>query len=998
MTRRRLAVSLVLLSLGTPALRAQNAPSAGTVVGRVTDARSGAGLAATAVDVRGSRLSATTDGEGRYRIASVPAGDQVVVARRLGYTSAQQSVRVAEGQDATADFMLQFAAVPLDAIVITGTAVGELRRSIGNSVATIDASEALERSAAPNLGALLEARAPGVIVTPGTGRVGSGPTIQIRGRSTLSLSQEPIIYIDGIRVNNAVNQGSPGSTAGGTSLGSQNSQVASRLNDIDPQDIDKLEIIKGPAAATIYGTEAANGVIQIITKKGSSGRPQWTAKIQEGSVWFGNPEGRIPLNYAIDTATKQPVAWHPVEQEEARGTPIFKNGRTQSYNLSLSGGREALTYYVSGTFSDDNGVEPNNYGRTFSGHANLDVAPSDKLRVSFSTHYIRDALHLGEDAGLSSLLDLSIGHIINNPTRRGFVFAPPEVPQQLYDNSQNINRYTASVTLNHRPADWFAHRLVVGLDYTSDDSRALERYAPPELRPYLAAFGTADGRIGQKLRNDTYFTADYSGTATFKLTPSISSASAIGGQFTRKEFKNAFLSGTAFPGPGVETVSGTATQSPVVDTSLVNTTIGVYAQQRFGWNDRLFVTGAVRVDNNSAFGENFDFITYPKVSAAWVVSDEPFWRGAGQVVNTLKLRAAYGQSGQQPPVSSALQTFRNAPRANGTSAVTPGTYGNPDLKPERGTELEVGFEAGFWDRLALDFTYFTKRTKDAILARGLPPSGGFPDSQFVNIGQTSNRGVELQASVQALVRPNFSWEIAGNVSTNSDHVDDMAGLAFVGGANIRSVQGYPIQGLWSKRIASATRDPVTGAIDTSTIRCVAGPSDNTPVRCNLAQPVFVGTTTPKVIGAISNTVTLARRVRVYALVDFKRGHKLLNANDANRCSFGVCEAVFFPNKYSTAYLGAIAPSSVGAGVLEPFIQDASYVKLREVSASYDLPDAWLAGAGVSHATITLAGRNLITWSSYNGIDPEVRYQGTVPQDQGLLPPLTQFVATLNLRF
>src|SRR5205823_9881461 len=189
----------------------------------------------------------------------------------------------------------------------------------------------------------------------------------------------------------------------------------------------------------------------------------------------------------------------------------------------------------------------------------LDIAPSDKLRVSASTHYFRNAAHLGADGGLSPLLDMSIGHILNNPSTRGFVFAPPEVPQRLYDNMQDINRYTAGMTVTHQPADWFAQRLVVGLDYTSDDSRSLERYAPPELRPYLAQFGSsvADGRIGQKLRNDTYFTGDYSGTATFQLTSTLSSASSVGGQFTRKQLKNSFLAGNVFPAPGVETVSGT---------------------------------------------------------------------------------------------------------------------------------------------------------------------------------------------------------------------------------------------------------------------------------------------------------------------------------------------------------------------------------------------------------------------------------------------------------
>src|SRR5213596_2964168 len=323
MTRPRLPLvspSCCLLAIAllvwAPRLRAQTAAT-GTVAGRVTDARTARGLVAATVEVDGARRGATTDAEGRYRIASVPAGDHVIRVRRLGYASAQQSVTLAEGQEATADFALQFAAVPLDAIVITGTPGGEQWRAIGNAMSSIDASEALQRSAAPNLAALLEARAPGVIVTPGTGRVGAGPTIQIRGRSSLSLSNEPLLYVDGVRVNNAVNTGPPGSTApGGLSLGSQNSQVAARLNDIDPDDIERIEIIKGPAAATIYGTEAARGVIQVITKRGASGRTQWTAKVEEGAIWFGNPEGRIPLNYAIDPGTGQPVAWHPIEQEQ----------------------------------------------------------------------------------------------------------------------------------------------------------------------------------------------------------------------------------------------------------------------------------------------------------------------------------------------------------------------------------------------------------------------------------------------------------------------------------------------------------------------------------------------------------------------------------------------------------------------------------------------------------------------------------------------------------
>jgi TonB-linked SusC/RagA family outer membrane protein len=974
----------------------------GTVAGTVVKAGTLTPVEGAQVQVQGTSIGAATDAAGRFRITGL-SGDQVTLEiRRVSFQRVTQSVRVG---DLAVRVVLNEAPVELDAVVVTGTAIGERRRAIGNAVATIDAAQELERSAAPNLGTLLQSRAPGVIVVPNTGRIGAGPTIWIRGRSTLSLSNEPIVYIDGVRVNNAVNQGPPGAGAG--AFGAQNSEIASRLNDISPEDIESIEIIKGPAAATIYGTEAANGVIQIITKKGIAGQARWTARMEQGAQWFRDPEGRIPVNYSRDTVSGSPtfgqiVPWNPIQQERDRGTPIFHTGRTQSYQVALSGGRELLTYYLSGTYNDEEGIEPNNSGQNFSGHASLNVSPSSKVDIATSLHFLRSTAHLGADAGLSSMLGIALGHPMVNPTRRGFAFAPPEVPQQLYDNAQDINRFTGGATVSHRPASWFAHRLTFGLDYTADDSRALERYAPPELRPFVVAFAGAagaDGRIAQTLRNHSYITGDYSSTATFALTPSLSSASSIGGQFLRKQLKSSGLSGTQFPAPGVETVSGTTVVGTPTQSLTVNTTVGVYGQQQFGWNDRLFLTAGLRVDNNSAFGDEFDWVTYPKVGASWVISEESFWGGGLRtIINALKLRAAYGESGQQPNAFVALRTVVNAPRANGTPGVTPGSLGNPDLKPERGKEFEVGFEAGLLDRLSLDFTYYTKRTEDAILTRSLAPSGGFAGDQTVNIGETSNRGVELQAQFRAITLERFSWEIGGNISTNKDRIEDMGEIPS-GAATLRNVEGYPIQGFWTKRIASATRNP-DNSIDTASIRCVAGPSGGTPVRCNQALPVFIGTQTPKVTGAVTNTFSIGSRLTLYGLVDFKRGHKILNANDANRCAatIKVCEAQHFPERYSTAYLAAIAPSSATAGVLEPFIEDASFVKLREISASYRLPELWVSRAGVSSATLTIAGRNLATWADYAGIDPEVRYQGTVPQDQGLVPALTQFVVSLNLGF
>ncbi|MGH7719359.1 MAG: TonB-dependent receptor domain-containing protein, partial [Gemmatimonadaceae bacterium] len=945
-------------------------------------------VAGAQVQVQGTQLGGITDAAGQFRITGLTGAQVTLQVRRVGFQPTTQTARVG---DLAVRILLSETTVELDEVVVTGTAVGQQRRSIGNSVLRLNASEELQRSAAPDLATLLQSRSPGVIINPTTGRIGSGPTIFIRGRSSLSLSNEPIVYIDGVRVNNATAQGPTSSGFGG-----QNSDVSSRLNDINPEDIESIEIIKGPAAGTIYGTEASNGVIQIITKKGAEGRARWTARVEQGALWFRDAEGRIPTNFAPDPDTGEPVPWNPIQQEEDRGTPIFSTGHTQLYNLSLSGGTGPLTYYLSGTYNDDKGIEPNNYGNSFTAQVNLGVAASDKLDIATSLHFVRGTSHLGADEGLSSMLGISIGHPLVFPTNRGFGFAPPEVPQQLYDNVEDINRFTGGVTLNHRPADWFAQRLVVGLDYTADDSRALERFASPELRPFVAAIAGAtgaDGRIAQTLRNHSFITGDYSGTVTVDLTPSLSSASSVGGQFVRKQLKSSSLDGIIFPGPGVETVSGTTQKGTPSQSLTVNTTLGAYVQQQFGWNDRLFLTGAVRVDNNSAFGEDLELVTYPKVSASWVISEEPFWGGLGNTVNALKLRAAYGQSGQQPNAFSALRTVVNAPRANGLPGVTPGTLGNPDLKPERGTELEVGFEAGLFGRLSLDFTYFTKRTKDAILERDLPPSSGFAGNQIVNIGETSNRGVELYASLQAITRENFGWEIAGNLSTNRDRIESL-GNAFAAAVLARNI-GFPIGGFFTKRIASADRDPTTHAI--TNILCENGPGSNgVPVSCAQALPVFVGTPTPKVLAAISNTFRIGQRLTLYGLFDGKWGHKLFNSNDNNRCAFRLCDAFYFPERFSTAYLAGITPASSTAGVGDQFFQDASFVKLREVSLSYRLPERWLGRAGISGATLTLAGRNLATWTDYNGIDPEVRSGGTF--DQGLIPALTQFVTSLTLSF
>jgi TonB-linked SusC/RagA family outer membrane protein len=980
----------VMLVVGAPTLRAQT----GTVVGQVTDSRSTQPLGLTAITIEGTRLGTTTSADGRYRIANVPIGRHSVAARRIGYVVVRQPVTVEANTDVTANFALEAAAVALDQIVVTGTAGGELRRSISNAVSTIDASAELEKSAATNITSLLNARSPGLAVQPTSGRVGSVPPIQIRGRSSISLSNNPLIYIDGVRVNSQTGLG-PVGTGG---LGTQGALVAGRLNDINPDDIESVEVISGPAAATIYGTEASSGVIQIITKKGAAGGKQVvTGQASVGSMQFRNAAGRIGPNYDKDKSGNI-VLWNGVQQEADSGRPIFKTGLTRQYNASASGGQNLARYYIASGYENDYGIEPNNSSRAGNLHLNIAAPMGSATDVSTSLNFVDKSDHLGAEQGASAMLGAQVGHILLSPATHGFFAALPQVPQQLYDNSDATNRFTGSVTLTNRPTNWFTQRGIVGLDYIGEDSRAIEHFAPPELASTLSAT-TAAGRIGQTLRHNSIISADYNGTAKINLTSALASNLSVGGQFYNTELNQSFLGSTGFPAPGVETVTAGAQKLAPDQQQTINTTIGAYAQEQIGWRDRLFLTGALRVDNNSAFGDQFKWVTYPKLGASWVVNEEPFWKWTN-VIPTLRLRAAYGESGRQPQAFAALRTFTPVTGANGASGVTPGSIGNPDLKPERGKELELGLESGITDRLTLSLTYFSRRTYDEIINQPVAPSSGFPGSQFANLGRVDNHGIELQSTFQAIRRRNVAWEIAGNIGTNKDEIKSLGGvpslITAVGAAN---VVGYPVNGFWSRRVLSADRDANGFATN---VKCDDG--KGTGVACTAAPFQFMGTQTPGLTGSVANTVTLGP-VRLYGLVDFKRGYTELGTVELLRCvgalGAGLCRANYFPNEYSVLYAAEATSTAFSQNYWDQYFQSGNFVKLREVSATYTVPPR--LARGFSRLSLTLAARELHTWTKFRGLDPEAMAAlpstttGTVsPSDQGVSPPPFRLIGTVNV--
>ena len=981
------ACCLLLTITGAAPVAAQ---ATGTISGSVVAAGSEAPLASAQIAAQGTNRLTLSDVNGRFRLTGLPPGEVVLEVRRVGFRPLTQ--RVATGTDAVR-LVLSETPLELNALVVTGQAGAVEKRAIGNSVSTIAAADQVQASAVGDLGSLINGRAPGVVVTGGTGRTGAGTVLNIRGRSTLSLSQQPLVYIDGVRVSNEVGTGPRG----------QGNNVVSRLDDIAPEDIESIEIIKGPAAGTLYGTEAANGVVQIITKKGGGGAPKFNAYMRQGTQWFQNAENRMATNYARDPASGNVLTWNAVQSEAARGTPLFQTGRLQTYEINLRGGDRPLNYYLSSTYDHDTGIEPNNRVGRYTGHANLTIAPGEKYDIQTSIHLIRGADLTGADYGLGRFFTGQYGSPLSasGPTR-GFFQAPPDALDAYLRNSQNINRFTTSIQLNHRPLTWFAHRLTVGWDQTSEDNQALSNFLPPQYARFFTP-AAAQGGINQDLRNVSYATLDYSGTATVSLPSSLTSTSSIGGQLYRKRIDLTQVTASQFPAPGLTTAAAAAVRQGSQDFQ-TNTTLGSFVQEQLGWRDRVFLTGAVRVDNNSAFGKNVNLVTYPKVSASWVVSDEGFWRFSS-VVDQLRLRSAYGLSGQQPDAFAALQTYAPQTGPGDTPIVSPQFPGNPDLKPERGQELEVGFEASLIKRIGIDFTYFDKHTKDAILQRQTAPSTGFPNAEPVNIGRISNHGFELGINANAVSNRSFTWDIGTSVSTTSDHIDDMGGLPFftVLLPFHRNEQGYPIGALFTKIVRSATYDPATKkAINAICDGGINGDHPGGPdVPCATAPMLFNGTITPKISGAVNTSIGIGRFVKLHGMADFRKNYKIFDADLFNRCSaFGYCFGNVNPDQIDPKVLYTYQNGG-SLTVTDNYQRNASFWRLREVSATFTGPVNWAQRVNASAISLTIAGRNLHTWTSYPGLDPENRSSvGTqnIAFDQAVTPALAQFLTTISLTF
>jgi TonB-linked SusC/RagA family outer membrane protein len=1001
--RTILTLTLCSVALAAPReLRAQAGDIQGTAVTEGTQRP----LPGVQISVQGQTgKGAVSDASGKFRITGV-TGDRVTLeARAIGYRPLVETVFVGQSN---VRISMSERALELDQIVVTGTAGGAEKRELGTSVAAISASEVTAQTAVPSVDALLNGRAPGVVVLPGSGQVGAGSIIRVRGVGTFSLSNMPLIYVDGIRSDN--NQ----------------TGLVQRFDDFDPEQIESIEVLKGPAAATLYGTEAARGVINIITKKGAAGSNKYTFSARDGDQWFMNAEGRMPTNYAVNPNTGQLDSINFVKSEAAAGHPLFRTGKNQGFDASVSGGSNLYRYYAAGQWDNEQGIVTQNARTQKSARTNLSVVPNSKFDLETNVGYITSRTNTTFEGSGGGVFFTGMyaepqrtAAFCPTPAPRGCGWArgafsnPPEV--YMATNSwQDLQRFTGSVSAKWDPFPWMSHRLLVGTDYALED---IQSYLPYQTDSVIVFFlGTSfDGSRSETTQQTRLNTYDYAGTAHFNVTPSLTSKTTFGAQYYTNTLTTLSASGSHFPTPGFSTISATGTKGTPSSSFLGNNTLGFYGQQEASWSDRLFLTAAVRVDNNSAFGSDASWVTYPKASASWVASEDPRVRShLPSAIDNLRLRLAYGGSGQQPAVNSALRTLSPVAGPGGATVLTNGSVGNADLKPERVLGTEAGFEAGlFDDRIGVDFTFFNDISHDAILSKTTAPSAGFGGgSQFFNAGQINKHGVELGLKAQVLNRRAYGWDMQFNVATNHVRIVKLSGAP---GDTIIDLGTAPPQGhrvggspfdFYTFNVVSATYDPTTKKAINPMCQDDHGNLSPcfAPGTTNVVAPkVYFGHSLPTSEGSWANTIRVGR-FRFYGLVDFERGDNKFDNNLRINCQLnGDCIYAVFPANYDP---GIVAQVQNSGTLRNFFIKPASFTKLRELSVSYDASEHAAHFIGANSMAITMSARNLHTWTRYTGLDPEsslAASNGTGSNsgnalDQSEFPQLAQFLVTFRLAY
>ena len=1002
------AAVALLLVMAAQAVQAQGLT--GTISGTVTIAGARVPLTDVRVQVVGTVLQASSNVRGEYRLVNVPAGQQTLSFSRIGYKAERIRVSVVAGQTTTHDQALIESAANLAQVVVTGTAGNQERRAQAATVASIDASKLVESGPISSLAELLTARTPGVSVNKASGSVGTASQIRIRGNSSISLSNTPLIFVDGIRVSEA----QPAIGVGG--------QVSDRLNDISPDDIESIEIVKGPAAATLYGADASVGVIQIITKRGKMGSQKFTQSVRSEFGFIGAnftpPDNwgactaALVLATSVNPLCRGKAAGTLVSDNPLRRTNAFRSGVDRSFGWTGRGGGQNYGYFVSGGYDSQYGTLPNNELTRYNGRVNFSFTPDPKWALDASISFIRSFTQLPDND--NNIYGYMGGGQLGSPLSRRddglpgqdgwFGFARQIDAITAIRNTLQTHRNLYALTANYTPLSWFTHRVTMGADVLRDE---FTRYFPKNaVGVYAAALN--GGSNAQTRQGFERFTLDYLGNVRgeWGSDRQWETNVSFGAQTIASRTENLSALGQGFVVNSNNTI-GAASTSSGDQGYAEQTQYGLLGQLQVGYRNKIFVQLANRIDRFSSIGRPDDAFLLPKIGVTYTLSEESWFKVPW--VSDFRIRAAYGETGRSPGAGAALQTFSAQPyaiSATSTAAgAVPGNPGNTNLKAERGTEFEAGADwSMFRNRVNFELTGYIKVTKDLLLQVPLAPSLGYRTDPFRNIGEVLNRGVEFAVNAQMVRSRDLQWDMRYSMNTLTNRLNSLTNdqgtvAPFFTGNVGRMIPGQQLGVLTSKRILAI--NPTTGVV---TVDSAFRPINN-------VLPTFEA--------ALYNSFRLGKYIQVSASIDTKRDFGIYNQTDyfretqvvrsARRLVPGTVSAFEFQRRYGNPTVGQPAFVQLGgvsttvAEVREAYIQPGDFTRIRELAGTITLPAPWMNKIGATTGAVTIAFQNVMLFTSYQGPDPEV-ITGLVNNGQFdrsdflTIPTPRRVIMRLNLTF
>ncbi|WP_263818219.1 TonB-dependent receptor domain-containing protein [Salinibacter sp.] len=963
----------------------------GTVTGTVTEAETGSPLPGATVQIVDEGSGAASDAEGQYRITGVPAGEQTLRVSFVGYQAQKRTVNVQAGGTVRVNFELKVASEELSEVVVTGLAQEQTQAEASVDVTSIDAAELTENGDFQSVEQLFQGSTPGVTVSKTSGNVGGTIRFNVRSGVSLNSDGQPVVYIDGTRIDNSE---VTGFGAGG--------QGTSALADLDPNNIESIEVLKGPSATALYGTDGADGVVLITTKSGT-----------------GVADNTVEVGYSGTFGQSEVIEEYDSETfVNATGTnDLFRTADVREHSVSVSGRTDAVNYSATYTNRQNDGIIPNNTGERNNVQAQAEVNPTDEWQFGISSNFTTNEY---SRPGNDNLLFGFITSSLLSSTEGGSLFGPLEDIRGFNDDFR-IQRFTGSVSTSYSP------EAVTGLQLQLSVGGDASSRRQDQLLPRGNSF--SDESSGEKdifTRENRQFNGDLNARYGYDITPNLSASSTVGLQLFTESTQTSNLSGIGFGSAAVTDIGTVETLDAIGEDVFNRRSGGVFGRQTFTYDETYSLNLSLRRDVSTQIrgGENSTFEAfYPGIRGNVRLAQFDF---IPDYLTQFKVRAAFGQTGALPGVLDTQELRLGGAQSGFGTGGDIQSVGNPDLESETVSEITGGIDLGVNNRYSLSVTYYNTTTNNSIVNFAPAPSTGLGNFTVPrNVGEIAGQGVETGIDLTLLDRENARIQFGANYSYRYAEVKDLGGQSISGVFDRNFVRegsapsvffGLEVDG------AEFTENGVyTGpnVIDQNGDGQITQGSDRT----------VLGDPTPDHFGGFDLNIQLFENLTLSGRAEYQLGHQVFFGSREFATSFGVnptrneASAVVFGEDGDAATGGTAQPgtpeyreaartlasTNTADRFFGNFLEDADFLRLREVAVAYDFTGLAerLLDSGVPvvrEFRVRLSGQNLLTVTDYSGPDPQVNFDGrsgqaiTAGQDFFTLPSSRSFTAAISVGF